>query len=266
MRSGVRTGRGTRRGGASPPDRARTATPSRAGRRRGAAAPSRRRRRPGEEAVDQQALPRPGPRVRSTSALSVPPISFEPRPTGIATGHRLRRRRGRRAASPSRAGTRATSARCCIASSRRGLPEGDFARSRPTSAASSEIHVVAPEQDVVADRDPLEREVAGVAGDLDQREVGGAAADVAHQHHAARGQILAPVASPRVAEVRVIERRLRLLEQRHLVDSAGSSRAATTVSSRATGSNDAGTVTSTSCSSAGSSGLASFHAARRCAR
>ena len=44
------------------------------------------------------------------------------------------------------------------------------------------------------------------------------------------------------------------------------SRAATTVSSRATGSKLAGTVTSTSCSSAGSSGLASSHAARRCAR
>jgi hypothetical protein len=105
-----------------------------------------------------------------------------------------------------------------------------------------QIHVVAAEQDVIADRDPLERERATVVGDLDQREVGGAAADVAHQHDVAGHQLLAATRR-RSRQVRV-ERGLRLLEQRDLRQPA--SRAATTVSSRATASNDAGTVTSTS--------------------
>ena len=48
-------------------------------------------------------------------------------------------------------------------------------------AREGEVHVVAAEQDVIADRDALEREVAVVLADENQAEVGRAAADVAHE-------------------------------------------------------------------------------------
>jgi len=79
-----------------------------------------------------------------------------------------------------------------------------------------EVHVVAAQEDVIADGDPLEHQVAGVIGDLDQREVGGAAADVAHQDDIA-GRELAPPAIAARREIGV-ERRLRLLEQGHAVE------------------------------------------------
>ena len=111
---------------------------------------------------------------------------------------------------PSRARHAWTSARCCSASS--GLPES----TRCAERGEREVHVVAAEQDVIADRDALEREVAAVVANLDQREVGRAAADVAHEHDVAGLQILAPRLAAR-REVRV-ERGLRLLEQRDLVE------------------------------------------------
>ena len=77
-----------------------------------------------------------------------------------------------------------------------------------------QVHVVAAEQDVIADGDPLERQVALDLADRDQREVGGAAADVAHQDHVTDGELLAPAVAG-LAQPRV-ERRLRLLEQRHV--------------------------------------------------
>jgi hypothetical protein len=79
-----------------------------------------------------------------------------------------------------------------------------------------EVDVVAPEQDVIADRDALERERATIVGDLDQREIGGAASDVAHEHDITGLEVLAPLIAPR-GEVRV-ERGLRLLEQRDLLE------------------------------------------------
>ena len=48
-------------------------------------------------------------------------------------------------------------------------------------AREREVHVVAAEQDVLADGDALEREVAVLLGHRDQAEVGGAAADVADE-------------------------------------------------------------------------------------
>jgi hypothetical protein len=72
-----------------------------------------------------------------------------------------------------------------------------------------QIDVVAAEQQVIADRDARE---PAVGVDADQREVGGAAADVEHQHAIAGRQ------RPRDAAVGVdprVERRLRLLEQHH---------------------------------------------------
>ena len=48
-----------------------------------------------------------------------------------------------------------------------------------------QIHVVAAEQDVLADGDALERQVAIALADRNQAEVGGAAADVADEHEIA---------------------------------------------------------------------------------
>ena len=52
-------------------------------------------------------------------------------------------------------------------------------------AREREVHVVAAEQDVLADRDALEGEVAVALGDGDQAEVGRAAADVADEDQVA---------------------------------------------------------------------------------
>ena len=49
-----------------------------------------------------------------------------------------------------------------------------------------QIHVVAAEQDVLADADALELQVAVDIGDGDQAEIGGAAADVADEDDVAR--------------------------------------------------------------------------------
>ena len=59
-----------------------------------------------------------------------------------------------------------------------------------------EVHVVAAEQDVVADGDALERQRALLLVDRDQGEVGGAAADVAHQHDVAGAELARATPSP----------------------------------------------------------------------
>ncbi len=69
-------------------------------------------------------------------------------------------------------------------------------------AGEGEVHVVAAEQDVIADRDALEREVAVVLADEDQAEVGRAAADVAHQHAGRRRGAAAASARPRCRSTR----------------------------------------------------------------
>src|SRR3954470_21609606 len=78
-------------------------------------------------------------------------------------------------------------------------------------ACEREVHVVAALQYVIANGDALEREVAVVLADEDQAEVGGAAADVAHQQQVAHAKRPAPglarAVDPRVAGS------LRLLEQ-----------------------------------------------------
>ena len=80
-------------------------------------------------------------------------------------------------------------------------------------AREREVHVVAAEQDVIANRDALEREVAVVLADQDQAEIGRAAADVAHQQQVADAELpppeLARAVDPRIAGG------LRLLEQCH---------------------------------------------------
>ena len=75
-----------------------------------------------------------------------------------------------------------------------------------------EIHVVATQQDVVADGHTGERHVAVFGGHRNERKVGGAAADVHDQHHVAGldlfAEAFAHLLKPRV------ERRLRLFNQR----------------------------------------------------
>ena len=54
-------------------------------------------------------------------------------------------------------------------------------RVRGDRVGQGQVHVVAAQQDVLADGQARQREVARVVVDGDQREVGRAAADVAHE-------------------------------------------------------------------------------------
>ena len=80
-------------------------------------------------------------------------------------------------------------------------------------AGERQIHVVAAEQDVIANRDALERQIAVVLAHQNQAEVGRAAADVADQHEVA-GPQLPPPAIARAIDPGVAGR-LRLFEQGH---------------------------------------------------
>ena len=63
-------------------------------------------------------------------------------------------------------------------------------------ARQREIHVVAAEQDVLADGDALEAQLAVLLGHGDQAEVGRAAADVADEHEIADARRGAAIARP----------------------------------------------------------------------
>ena len=128
-------------------------------------------------------------------------------------------------------------------------------------AGQREIHVVAAEQDVLADGHAVERQFAIALGDGDEREVGGAAADIDDQDQVAGVDALAPVG---VALDPGVEGRLRLFEQNHVA--VAGLFGGRQVSSRATASKEAGTVTSTCCSANGASGILKFQASRRCSR
>ena len=81
------------------------------------------------------------------------------------------------------------------------------------------VHVVAAEEDVIADGDALEHELAALVDRRDDGEVRGASADVDDEHDVARGDVLAPRVSP-VGEPRV-EGGLRLLEERQVLETGG---------------------------------------------
>ena len=82
-----------------------------------------------------------------------------------------------------------------------------------------EVHVVAAEQDMVADRHPDQVEGAVLLHGGDRREVSRSPADVDDQHHVAGLQLRAPrVAHP---ERPCVEGGLRLLEQRQVLDPGG---------------------------------------------
>ncbi len=75
-----------------------------------------------------------------------------------------------------------------------------------------EVHVVPAEQDVLANRHPLEREIAGLFGHGDEAEVGGSAAHVAHEDEIADAHALAPRVP--LAFEPCVERGLRFFQQR----------------------------------------------------
>ena len=80
-------------------------------------------------------------------------------------------------------------------------------------AREGEVHVIPAEQDVIANRDALEREIAVALADQNQAEIGRAAADVHHEQQIANTEAVTPAIASAVDPR--IERRLRLLEQRH---------------------------------------------------
>ena len=82
-----------------------------------------------------------------------------------------------------------------------------------------QVHVVAAEQDVLADADALQLQVAGVIGHGDQAEVGGAAADVAHQDDVAGLDRVAPL--PASLRGPGVEGGLRFLQQRDVAQPGG---------------------------------------------
>ena len=113
-----------------------------------------------------------------------------------------------------------------------------------------QVEVVAAEDQVVADGHAVELHLAAfAAADADQREVRRAAADVADEDLLARRDQPVPV----VGDGRRSRRKRRPAAPRSAPRAASPARAAAlTVSSRATSSNDAGSVNTKSCSASGS--------------
>jgi hypothetical protein len=86
-------------------------------------------------------------------------------------------------------------------------------------ASKGEIHVVAAEQDVIADRNPFQRELAGLLRHGNEREIGRAAADIADEDQVADAHLPPPPFA--LCRHPGVERGLRLLEQRHLIEPGG---------------------------------------------
>ena len=130
-----------------------------------------------------------------------------------------------------------------------------------------QVHVVAAQQDCSPTASRGEDQVAPLVGDGDQGEVGRPAADVADQDDVADLDLLPPLVALRGEPG--VEGGLRLLEQGDLLR-ARPCAAASTVSSRATASNEAGTVRKTSWFSSRSAAVLPairwFQASRRCSR
>ena len=83
------------------------------------------------------------------------------------------------------------------------------------NARQRQVHVVAAQQDVVANGDAFQRQFAVLFGNHNEAEIRGAAADVAHQHQVADLDAAAPVITlalqPRIKSC------LRLFQQRDLL-------------------------------------------------
>ena len=89
-----------------------------------------------------------------------------------------------------------------------GALAGELARH---AVGEGQVHVVAAEEDVLADRDPVQLEVAVALQHGDQRQVGGAAADVHHQDDVALLHLFAPLAGAVLDPA--VQRGLGLFEQ-----------------------------------------------------
>ena len=82
-----------------------------------------------------------------------------------------------------------------------------------------EVHVVAAEEDVIADGDTRELERALLLHRGDGGEVGGASADVDDEDHVAHLEVTAPVLTARGDPG--VERGLRLFEQGQVLEAGG---------------------------------------------
>ncbi len=141
-----------------------------------------RRRTP---AGTHRAAPCPASR-ESSSVLIEPPITFDPRPSTFTTAAVLLRLREKRLLGPPARVEQRDSLGGVEALHAFRQRAGDRIRQR-------QVHVVSAQQDVLADGQPRENQVAPFILHRDQREVGRSAANVAHQDVVARLHLLAPL-------------------------------------------------------------------------
>src|SRR5437016_4813326 len=86
----------------------------------------------------------------------------------------------------------------------------------PDHVSERQIHIVAAEQDVITDRDPLQCERAVLLDRVNQRKIAGATADIDNQHAVTGSELAAPTLA--VLLDPGIQGRLRLFQQRHLFE------------------------------------------------
>ena len=110
-----------------------------------------------------------------------------------------------------------------------GMPEGDrlpgvelhalFGEASGDEMGQGQVHVVAADQQVVAHGQPLQDQFALLFGHADQRQVGGAAADIADQQGIADGEALPPALA--AVGQPGIDGRLRLLQEDEVLGQSG---------------------------------------------
>ncbi len=198
-------------------------------------------------------------RSRVSSVLIEPPMTFEPRPSTVTGAAFFLRSVNRVSLAVRQAWPSATR---WPASS----PSIPWGKRGGHGIGQRQVHVVAAQQDVLADGQARQGQVAPFVGHGDQGEVGRPAADVADQDDVADLDLLAPFLA--LDGEPGVKGGLRLLEEVTCFSPALP--AASMVSSRATGSNDAGTVRKTSWFSSRSAAVLPatrvFQASRRCSR
>ena len=97
-----------------------------------------------------------------------------------------------------------------------------FAEFRRDGVGQGQVHIVAAKKQVIADREPGEREVATLFADFNEREVGGAAADIGNENEIAHGDFISPMFA--LAVEPGVERGLRFFEQRQMLEAGGPGR------------------------------------------
>ena len=144
---------------------------------------------------------------RATRAVSAPPMTRPPRP-GTVTASSAIDASASIASFTSRHWLTSRWKRCASS----GAPPSCCLH----AARERQVHVVAAEQEVVADRHALDGELAAAVPGGHEREVGGAATDVDDQNEWMARDRVAPVAF--VYDQPGVEGRLRLLEQHEPVE------------------------------------------------